>query len=42
MKEDEDLHAQQAVDKGGEELTIPVKQIMKYTAKLMTSTSKYV
>ena len=42
MKEDEDLHAQQAVDKGGEELTIPVKQIMKYTAKMMTSTSKYV
>ena len=42
MKEDEDLHAQQAVDKGGEELTIPVKQIMKYTAKLMTATSKYV
>ena len=42
MKEDEDLHAQQAVDKGGEELKIPVKQIMKYTAKMMTSTSKYV
>ena len=42
MKEDEDLHAQQAVDKGGEELNIPVKQIMKYTAKMMTSTSKYV
>ena len=42
MKEDEDLHAQQAVDKGGEELNIPVKQIMKYTAKMMTSSSKYV
>ena len=42
MKEDEDLHAQQAVDKGSEELKIPVKQIMKYTAKMMTSTSKYV
>ena len=42
MKEDEDLHAQQAVHKGGEELKIPVKQIMKYTAKMMTSTSKYV
>ena len=42
MKEDEDLHAQQAVNKGGEELKIPVKQIMKYTAKMMTSTSKYV
>ena len=42
MKEDEDLHAKQAVDKGGEELNIPVKQIMKFTAKMMTSTSKYV
>ena len=42
MKEDEDLHAQQAVDKGSEELKIPVKHIMKYTAKMMTSTSKYV
>ena len=42
MKEDEDLHAQQAVYKGSEELKIPVKQIMKYTAKMMTSTSKYV
>ena len=42
MKEDEDLHAQQALDKGGEELNIPVKQIMKYTAKMMTSSSKYV
>ena len=42
MKEDENLHAQQAVDKGGEELKIPAKQIMKYTAKRMTSTSKYV
>ena len=42
MKEDEDLHAQQAVDKGAEELKIPAKQIMKYTAKMMTSTSKYV
>ena len=42
MKEDEDLHAQQAVDKGSEELKIPVKHIIKYTAKMMTSTSKYV
>ena len=42
MKEDENLHAQQAVDKGGEELKIPAKQIMIYTAKMMTSTSKYV
>ena len=42
MKEEENLHAKQAVDKGSEELNIPVKQIMKFTAKMMTSTSKYV
>jgi demethoxyubiquinone hydroxylase (CLK1/Coq7/Cat5 family) len=42
MREDEDLHAQQAVDNGGEELQIPTKKIMKYTAKLMTSTSSHV
>ena len=42
MKEDEDLHAKQAIDKGSKELNIPVKQIMKFTAKMMTSTSKYV
>jgi ubiquinone biosynthesis monooxygenase Coq7 len=42
MREDEDLHAQQAVDNGGEELKIPVKQIMRLTAKMMTSSSKYV
>ena len=41
MKEDEDLHARQAVDKGSEELKIPVKKIMQFTAKMMTSTSKY-
>ena len=42
MKEDEDLHARQAVDKGSEELKIPVKKIMQFTAKMMTSTSKYI
>ena len=42
MREDEVLHAQQAVDNGGEELKIPVKQIMRFTAKMMTSSSKYV
>ena len=42
MREDENLHAQQAVDNGGEELKIPVKQIMRFTAKMMTSSSKYV
>ena len=36
MREDEDLHAQQAVDNGGEELKIPTKKIMSATAKVMT------
>jgi len=41
MREDEDLHAQQAVDNGGEELKIPTKKIMSATAKVMTTTSAY-
>ena len=42
MREDEDLHAQQAVDNGGEELKIPTKKIMSATAKVMTTTSAYI
>ena len=42
MRQDEDTHAQQAVDNGGEELQIPAKKIMKYTAKVMTSTSTHI
>ena len=42
MREDEDIHAQQAVNNGGEELKIPAKKIMKYTAKVMTSTSTHI
>ena len=42
MREDEDLHAQQALDNGGEELKIPTKKIMSATAKVMTSTSAYI
>ena len=42
MREDEDTHAQQAVENGGEELEIPTKKIMKYTAKVMTSTSTHI
>jgi ubiquinone biosynthesis monooxygenase Coq7 len=42
MREDEDLHAQQAVDNGGEELKIPAKKIMSATAKVMTTTSAYI
>ena len=42
MREDEDLHAQQAVDNGGEELKIPTKKIMSATEIVMTSTSAYI
>ena len=42
MRTDEDVHAQQAVENGGEELEIPTKKIMKYTAKVMTSSSKHI
>ena len=42
MREDEDTHAQQAVENGGEELEIPTKKFMKYTAKVMTSTSTHI
>lgn len=42
MRSDEDAHAQQAVENGGEELEIPTKKIMKYTAKVMTSTSAHI
>ena len=42
MRADEDAHAQQAVENGGEELEIPTKKIMKYTAKVMTSTSTHI
>ena len=42
MREDEDIHAQQAVDSGGEELRDVTKRIMTATAKVMTSSSKYI
>ena len=42
MREDEDLHAQQAVDNGGEGLQIPAKTVMKFTAKIMTSSSAHI
>lgn len=42
MRQDEDDHAQQAADNGGEELKIPAKKIMKYTARVMTSTSTHI
>ena len=42
MREDEDLHAQPAVDNGGEGLQIPAKTVMKFTAKIMTSSSAHI
>ena len=42
MREDEDIHAQQAIDNGGEELRDATKRIMTATAKVMTSSSKYI
>lgn len=42
MREDEDAHAQQAVENGSEKLQVPTKKIMKYTAKMMTSTSAHI
>ena len=42
MREDEDLHAQQASENGGESLQTPTKKIMSLTAKVMTSTSAYI
>ena len=42
MREDEDAHAQQAAENGSEELQVPTKKIMKYTAKMMTSTSAHI
>ena len=41
MREDENIHAQQASDNGAESLQSPAKKIMSLTAKVMTSTSAY-
>ena len=42
MREDEDIHARQAEENGGEELRKPTKKIMEYNAKIMTSSSTYI
>jgi len=42
MREDEDIHAQQAGKRGSEELKMPTKKIMSVTAKVMTSSSAYI
>lgn len=41
MKEDEAHHATTALQAGGAELPAPVKQLMKLTSKLMTTTAYY-
>ena len=42
MRADEDEHAQEASENGGESLSEPTKKIMSLTAKLMTSSSAYI
>jgi len=39
MKEDESRHATVALEAGGSELPAPIKQAMKFTSKIMTSTA---
>jgi len=42
MKDDEAVHAAQALDAGGVELPAPVKGLMRLAAKVMTTTAHYV
>ncbi len=42
MRADEDEHAQEASENGGEPLSEPTKKIMSLTAKVMTSSSAYI
>ena len=42
MQADEDLHAGQANESGAEELETPTKKFMEVTAKVMTTSSKYI
>ncbi|MBE0509539.1 MAG: 2-polyprenyl-3-methyl-6-methoxy-1,4-benzoquinone monooxygenase [Chromatiales bacterium] len=42
MKQDEDRHAHMAKDAGGAELPLPVRGMMKLTAKIMTRTAYWV
>jgi len=42
MRADEDEHAQEASESGGESLSEPTKKIMSLTAKVMTSSSSYI
>ena len=42
MRADEDEHAQEASENGGESLSAPTKKIMSLSAKVMTSSSAYI
>ena len=42
MRADEDEHAQEASENGGESLSEPTKKIMSLTAQVMTSSSAYI
>ena len=42
MRADEEEHAQEASENGGESLSEPTKKIMSLTAKVMTSSSAYI
>ena len=42
MRSDEDEHAQEAAENGGESLSEPTKKFMSLTAKLMTSSSAHI
>jgi ubiquinone biosynthesis monooxygenase Coq7 len=42
MRQDEMAHADSAIEAGAAELPLPVKQIMKFSAKLMTNTAYYI
>ena len=42
MRANEDEHAQEASENGGESLSEPTKKIMSLTAKVMTSSSAYI
>lgn len=41
MQQDEIAHAESAIEAGAAELPLPVKQAMKFSAKLMTNTAYY-
>ena len=42
MREDECQHADGAINLGGQELPSAIKRLMKYSAKVMTTTAKYI